>query len=149
MVLGLGGKLRTRGSGGAGWAGRQKRELFDEARQAAGKGREKERDYSSAGLSAAAGAAAAGASSSLGSALASFSCMSEVQRVRLSRRSCIMSVESLYDSSLSVSSSAMASSNACLARWQARSAAKRGEGQARATKKKGKTAGDARELRIS
>lgn len=40
-------------------------------------------------------------------------CMSEVQRVKLSRRSCMMSVESLYDSSPSVSSSAMASSKAC------------------------------------
>lgn len=33
----------------------------------------------------------------------------------------MMSVESRYDSSDSESSSAMASSNACLARWQARS----------------------------
>lgn len=49
------------------------------------------------------------------------SCISEVQRVRLSRRSCMMRVESLYDSSERVSSSAMASSKACLARWQARS----------------------------
>lgn len=39
-------------------------------------------------------------------------CTSEVQRVRLSRSSCIMRVLSLYDSSPSVSSSAMASSNA-------------------------------------
>lgn len=39
--------------------------------------------------------------------------MSEVQRVRLSRKSCIMSVLSLYDSSPRVSSSAIASSKAC------------------------------------
>jgi hypothetical protein len=39
-------------------------------------------------------------------------CMSEVQRVRLSRKSCMMSVLSLYDSSPRVSSSAMASSKA-------------------------------------
>merc|ERR1712091_776611 len=46
---------------------------------------------------------------------------SDVQSVRLSRRSCMMSVESLYDSSESVSSSAIASSKACFAMWQARS----------------------------
>jgi len=40
---------------------------------------------------------------------------SDVQSVRLSRSSCMMSVESLYDSSSSVSSSAMASSKARLA----------------------------------
>jgi len=45
----------------------------------------------------------------------------DVQRVRLSRRSCMIKVESRYDSSDSESSSAMASSKACLARWQARS----------------------------
>lgn len=39
-------------------------------------------------------------------------CISEVQRVRLSRRSCIIRVLSLYESSPSVSSSAMASSKA-------------------------------------
>jgi len=44
---------------------------------------------------------------------------SDVQSVRLSRRSCMMRVESLYDSSSSVSSSAMASSKACLARVHA------------------------------
>ena len=49
------------------------------------------------------------------------SCMSEVQSVRLSRSSCMISVLSLYDSSPKVSSSAMASSNACLASVQARS----------------------------
>lgn len=38
--------------------------------------------------------------------------VSEVQRVRLSLNNCMMSVESLYESSLSVSSSAIASSNA-------------------------------------
>ena len=51
-------------------------------------------------------------------------CMSEVQRVRLSRSSCMMSVLSLYDSSPSVSSSAMASSKACARTiWSARSPA--------------------------
>ena len=40
-------------------------------------------------------------------------CMSDVHSVRLSRKSCMMSVLSLYDSSPSVSSSAMASSKAC------------------------------------
>ena len=54
-------------------------------------------------------------------ASASWSCMSDVQSVRLSRSSCMMSVLSLYDSSPSVSSSAIASSNACFARWHARS----------------------------
>lgn len=39
--------------------------------------------------------------------------MSEVQSVKLSRSSCMMRVLSLYDSSPSVSSSAIASSNAC------------------------------------
>lgn len=51
----------------------------------------------------------------------SASCMSDVHSVRLSRRSCMMRVLSLYDSSPSVSSSAIASSNACLAKWHARS----------------------------
>lgn len=41
-----------------------------------------------------------------------FTCMSEVQRVRLSRRSCMIKVLSLYDSSPRVSNSAIASSNA-------------------------------------
>ena len=41
-------------------------------------------------------------------------CMSEVHSVRLSRRSCMMRVLSLYDSSPSVSSSAIASSKACV-----------------------------------
>jgi len=50
---------------------------------------------------------------------AQLSCSSDVHSVRLSRRSCMMSVESLYDSSSSVSSSAMASSKACLARSHA------------------------------
>ena len=45
----------------------------------------------------------------------------EVHSVRLSRRSCMMSVLSRYDSSDNESSSAMASSKACFARWQARS----------------------------
>merc|ERR1719321_1694425 len=49
------------------------------------------------------------------------SCMSEVQSVRLSRSSCMINVLSLYESSPRVSSSAMESSKACLARWQARS----------------------------
>ena len=44
---------------------------------------------------------------------------SEVQSVRLSRSSCMMRVESLYDSSSSVSSSAIASSKACFARSHA------------------------------
>lgn len=44
---------------------------------------------------------------------------SEVQRVRLSLNSCIIRVLSLYDSSLRVSSSAIASSKACLAKWHA------------------------------
>merc|ERR1712166_1433484 len=44
---------------------------------------------------------------------------SEVHKVRLSLNNCMISVLSLYDSSLSVSSSAIASSNACLASWQA------------------------------
>ena len=44
---------------------------------------------------------------------------SEVQRVRLSLRSCMIKVLSLYDSSLRVSNSAIASSKACFARWQA------------------------------
>lgn len=48
-------------------------------------------------------------------------CISDVHNVRLSRNNCIISVESLYESSLKVSNSAMASSKACLARWQARS----------------------------
>ena len=48
-------------------------------------------------------------------------CISDVHNVKLSLSSCIISVESLYESSLSVSSSAMASSKACLARWHARS----------------------------
>jgi hypothetical protein len=42
-------------------------------------------------------------------------CMSEVQSVRLSLSSCMISVLSLYDSSPRVSSSAIASSNACAA----------------------------------
>jgi len=45
--------------------------------------------------------------------------MSEVHNVRLSLRSCIINVLSLYDSSLRVSNSEIASSNACLARWHA------------------------------
>lgn len=45
----------------------------------------------------------------------------EVQRVRLSRRSCMIRVLSRYDSSDRESSSAIASSKACLARWHARS----------------------------
>ena len=45
----------------------------------------------------------------------------EVQRVRLSRSSCMMSVLSQQDSPERESSSAIASSRACLARWQARS----------------------------
>lgn len=43
-------------------------------------------------------------------------CVSEVHSVRLSLSNCIISVLSLYESSLRVSSSAIASSNACLAR---------------------------------
>lgn len=43
-------------------------------------------------------------------------CVSLVQSVKLSRKSCIMSVESLYESSFSVSNSAIASSNA----WKCR-----------------------------
>ena len=58
---------------------------------------------------------------SAGAAVSAASAASDVQSVRLSRRSCMMSVESLYDSSESVSSSAIASSKACLAMWQARS----------------------------
>merc|ERR1712060_442062 len=46
---------------------------------------------------------------------------SEVQSVRLSRRSCMMSVESLYESSATLSSSAVASSNAVRAILQASS----------------------------
>jgi hypothetical protein len=46
---------------------------------------------------------------------------SDVHNVKLSRSNCMINVESLYDSSLSVSNSAMASSNACFARWHARS----------------------------
>lgn len=42
-------------------------------------------------------------------------CISEVQRVRLSLRSCIIRVLSLYDSSPKVSNSAIASSKACIA----------------------------------
>lgn len=45
--------------------------------------------------------------------------MSEVHRVRLSLRSCIINVLSLYDSSFKVSNSDIASSKACFARWQA------------------------------
>lgn len=45
--------------------------------------------------------------------------MSEVHKVRLSLRSCIINVLSLYDSSLRVSSSEIASSKARFARWQA------------------------------
>ena len=45
--------------------------------------------------------------------------MSEVQRVRLSLRSCMIKVLSLYDSSFRESSSEIASSKACLARWHA------------------------------
>jgi hypothetical protein len=41
-----------------------------------------------------------------------FTCMSEVHKVRLSRRSCMMTVLSLYDSSLRLSSSEIASSKA-------------------------------------
>ena len=44
---------------------------------------------------------------------------SEVQRVRLSRSNCMMRVLSLYESSGSESSWAIASSNACLAKWHA------------------------------
>lgn len=44
--------------------------------------------------------------------LVSITCISEVHRVRLSRRSCIIKVLSLYDSSPKVSNSAMASSKA-------------------------------------
>uniref|UniRef100_A0A2P2QWH6 14-3-3 protein n=1 Tax=Rhizophora mucronata TaxID=61149 RepID=A0A2P2QWH6_RHIMU len=47
--------------------------------------------------------------------------LSEVQSVRLSRRSCMINVLSLYDSSPNVSSSEMASSKACFARLHARS----------------------------
>jgi len=72
----------------------------------------------SAGLSA----SALGASAAPAAGWASDSAVSdEVQRVRLSRSSCMMRVLSRYDSSERESSSAMASSNACLARWQARS----------------------------
>merc|ERR1719353_2693491 len=46
---------------------------------------------------------------------------SDVQRVRLSRKSCMMRVESLYESSATLSSSAMASSNAVRAILQASS----------------------------
>lgn len=49
------------------------------------------------------------------------SASSEVQSVRLSRSSCMMRVESLYDSSSSVSSSAIALSKACFARVHASS----------------------------
>ena len=52
---------------------------------------------------------------SAGAAVSAASAASDVQSVRLSRRSCMMSVESLYDSSESVSSSAIASSKACFA----------------------------------
>merc|ERR1739848_836604 len=45
----------------------------------------------------------------------SASAWSLVHRVKLSRSSCMIRVESLYDSSLRVSSSAIASSKACLA----------------------------------
>jgi hypothetical protein len=41
-----------------------------------------------------------------------FTCMSEVHKVRLSRRSCMMRVLSLYDSSPRLSSSEIASSKA-------------------------------------
>ena len=57
-------------------------------------------------------------SSTSGSASAAWS---EVHKVKLSLNSCIIRVESLYDSSFNVSSSAMASSKACLAMAQARS----------------------------
>lgn len=45
--------------------------------------------------------------------------MSEVHKVKLSLSSCMISVLSLYDSSDRVSNSAIASSKACLAKWQA------------------------------
>merc|ERR1712071_560347 len=48
-------------------------------------------------------------------------CMSEVHNVRLSLSSCMMSVESLYDSSERVSNSAMAPSKAAFANRHARS----------------------------
>lgn len=45
--------------------------------------------------------------------------MSEVHSVRLSLSSCRIKVLSLYDSSFKVSSSEIASSKACFARWHA------------------------------
>nr|GMC48269.1 Protein kinase, ATP binding site-containing protein [Ipomoea batatas]GME01014.1 Protein kinase, ATP binding site-containing protein [Ipomoea batatas] len=63
-------------------------------------------------------------SSFLGASLISSapsSCTSDVQRVRLSRRSCMIKVLSLYDSSPRVSNSAIASSKACSTGLQARS----------------------------
>lgn len=71
--------------------------------------------------------AAAGASAVFSSLVASAGCGSpsppsdEVQSVRLSRSSCMINVLSRYDSSERESSSAIASSNACFARWHARS----------------------------
>lgn len=44
---------------------------------------------------------------------------SDVHKVRLSLKSCMIKVLSLYDSSLNESNSAIASSKACLAKWQA------------------------------
>lgn len=70
----------------------------------------------SGAFSASLGAAEASAGAASASPLSE-----EVQRVRLSRRSCMIRVLSRYDSSDRESSSAMASSNACLARWHARS----------------------------
>lgn len=66
--------------------------------------------------------AAAGTSADFSSLAASAACGSpsppsdEVHRVKLSRSNCMISVLSLYDSSESESSSAIASSKACLAR---------------------------------
>lgn len=45
--------------------------------------------------------------------------MSDVHSVRLSLSSCMIKVLSLYDSSFKVSSSEIASSKACFARWHA------------------------------
>jgi hypothetical protein len=64
-------------------------------RQGAG-GKSKNEIYSAAsGAFSAAGAGVASSSLGCSEAFDSDSCMSEVQRVRLSRRSCMMSVESL------------------------------------------------------
>jgi len=51
--------------------------------------------------------------------LSSSPAASDVHSVKLSLNNCIMRVLSLYDSSFKVSNSAIASSNADLARWQA------------------------------